>query len=76
MRSKKGVEIRQGLELSLRTLCLILRDGICCTFAWVRCSRKQERETICEAVPKESWSPVGRVREYTVQKMGAATGSS
>ena len=32
MRSKKGVEIRQGLELSLRTLCLILRDRICCTF--------------------------------------------
>jgi len=65
MRSKKGVEIRQGLELSLRTLCLILRDRICCTFAWVRRNRKQERETICEAVPKESWSPVGRMRERT-----------
>ena len=65
MRSKKGVEIRQGLELSLRTLCLILRDRICCTFAWVRRNRKQERETICEAISKESWSPVGRMTKRT-----------
>lgn len=65
MRSKKGVEIRQGLELSLRTLCLILRDRICCTFAWARYNRKQERGTICEAVPKEPWSPVGRGTEGT-----------